>query len=112
MIKTDDETKDNGFKQSNQDSFNDDVRDTSMKGPTQRTDVNGTEGSNKEQDISRSYDNLSPPIRSQMRDVEMTLRKADSTDINGGYIVTENTTEGLVMKMRAKSVEMEIAPTD
>jgi len=102
----------NGLKQGNMHSFNGDVRDISAKGTTSKTKPNGTQGSNKENDISRSYDNLSPPIRSPMNNVEMTLRKADSTNDNAGYIVTENNTECLVMQLRAKSVEMEIAPTD
>lgn len=94
-------------------SFNGDVIDTSEKNAENHKQESNPKGMTQDRyNISKSYDNLSPPIRGPMKDVEMTIMKADSTDVHTGYIVMENTKDGLVLQLRPQSVEMDILPSN
>lgn len=59
---------------------------------------------------TKSMDNLNPTYR--VKDFEMNIRKADSTNSQAGFIVTEQTEDGLVLQLRAKSVELDIPKSE
>lgn len=55
--------------------------------------------------ISKSLDSLNPQLKAPIKDIELNFIKADSKNDNSGYIVMEDTKDGLVLQLRAKSME-------